>query len=395
MTLSEAYATLGLSEEATAADVKAAYRRRVVRAHPDRGGSASEFIKVRAAYEILLGFLKEAPTSAGARAPAGEAQGAAAARAEQDDDIPIPDDLRAVIDQIVAEFRQHQRWAEQETLAQLAAFEAHMTRYIQKATRAELRQFGGVFRTSWDAILRALFDRCNAQSDEILRRYESWYSESTQAVFDDMYRRDLLSFARRRRFWEVFLVLGAIAGALTVVIGWGEPRRWISIAVLAIAFGLAFLVHWRSARGRRKVRQKVEALSIVPFEIPRDAQFQTEATLRQGRRTTAALGMAGLFLGSAAAGGLAVPAAVAVAGAALGGAVDRLVNPTGRMRESMQAELMRFMSTARPQVVRYVMEAHQELLADVRLKITESYQERVKSTVKLLASPSVDRAAPR
>ena len=377
MTLSEAYHVLGLAADATPAEVKAAYRRRVTEAHPDQGGSAAEFIKVRAAYEILLAFLAQtAPRAAreGAREEAPE------------EEVPIPEDLRAVIDQIVAEFRQHQRWAEAETLARLAAFEAHMTNYVQTASRSELRQFSSVFRTSWDAILNALFIKCNGKSDEILQRYESWYTESTQAVFDDMYRKDLLSFARRRRFWEVFLVIGAIAGALTVVIGWGEPRRWISIALLALAFGISFLTYWRAARRRRKVRQKAEPLSVVPFEIPQNAQFPTEAALRRGRRTTATFGLTGLLLGSAASGGFAVPAVAAVAGAALGGAFDRFINPTGRMRESMQADLLRFMNMARPQVARYVLEAHQQLLDEVRAKITQSYEERVKSTVKLLTA---------
>jgi DnaJ domain len=377
MTLSEAYHILGLAADAKPAEVKAAYRRRVTEAHPDQGGSAAEFIRVRAAYEILLAFLAQtAPEAAWEGAP----------EEAPEEEVPIPEDLRVVIDEIVAEFREHQRWAEAETLAQLAAFEAHMTRYIQTASRAELRQFSSVFRTSWDAILNALFKKCNYRSDQILQRYESWYTESTQAVFDDMYRKDLFSFARRRSFWEVFLIIGAIAGALTVVIGWGEPRRWISVALLAIAFGISFLFYRRSARRRRKVRQRAEPLSVVPFEIPQNAQFPTETTLRRGRRTTATFGLTGLLLGSAASGGFAVPAVAAVAGAALGGAFDRFINPTGRMRESMQADLLRFMNMARPQVVRYVLEAHQQLLEEVRVKISESYEERVKSTVKLLTA---------
>ncbi len=118
MTLSEAYHILGLSADATPAEVKAAYRRRVTEAHPDRGGSAAEFIKVRAAYEILLAFLAQtAPEAAREGAP----------EEAPEEEVPIPEDLRVVIDQIVAEFREHQRWAEAETLAQLAAFEAHMT----------------------------------------------------------------------------------------------------------------------------------------------------------------------------------------------------------------------------------------------------------------------------
>ena len=287
---------LDLSTDASLADVKAAYRRKVAHVHPDRGGTASEFIRVRAAYEILRDFVRRQMPQAGREGAADEAA---------EDEVPIPEDLRAVVDSIVQEFRLHQQWAETETLAQLAAFEGDMTGYIQTASRSELRRFSDVFRTSLDARLSALFDKCNDRSDEIIQRYESWYTESTQAVLDDMYRKDLLSFARRVRFWEVFLILGAIAAALTVVIGWGEPRRWMSLAVLVVAFGLSYLVYWRAARRRRKVRQKVQPLSVVPFEIPGDARFPTEEALRQGRRTTAALGMTGLFLGSAASGGLA------------------------------------------------------------------------------------------
>ncbi len=107
---------------------------------------------MRAAYEIFLAFLAQT-------APEAAREGAPEEASEEE--VPIPEDLRVVIDQIVAEFRQHQRWAEAETLAQLAAFEAHMTKYIQTASRAELRQFSSVFRTSWDAILNALFEKCN------------------------------------------------------------------------------------------------------------------------------------------------------------------------------------------------------------------------------------------
>lgn len=378
MTLSEAYRILGLSTDATWAEVKTAYRRRVAEAHPDRGGSAAEFIRVRAAYEILLSFL-------GPGMPGGAPGGGAGAWTEEDE-VPIPADLRVVIDRIVGEFREHQRWAEAETLRQLATFQAHMTAYIRTAGRAELRSFSGVFRDSWNATVSALFTECNKKSDEILKRYESWYTQSTQAVFDDMYRKDLLAFAWRRRFWEAFAVVGAIAAALTIVIGWGPSRRWISIAMLAIAFGISFGVYWRSARRRRRVRETAEPLSVVPFELPANGRFATEQTLRRGRRTTAAFGAAGLFLGSAASTGLAVPAVAAVAGAALGGAFDRLVNPTGRMRQGMQADLLGFMDAARLQMVRYVLEAHQELLSEVSARITESYQERVKSTVKLLTA---------
>jgi hypothetical protein len=368
VTLHEAYQVLGLPRDATAVQVKAAYRRLVAQAHPDRGGNAAEFIKIRAAYEILAAFLKQGPP---------------------DDDIPVPADLRSVIDSIVGEFREHQRWAEAETLTQLGAFETRMTSYIQSASRGDLRQFSTTFRNSWDATIDSLFAKCNERCDTILQSYESWYTKSTQAVFNDIYRKELLRFAWRRQFWEVFVVLGAIAGALTVVIGWDGPvRRWISIALIVVAAVLSFLAYRWGARRRRKVREKVEPLSVVPFAIQRGAQFQTEAALRRGRRTTAALGLAGMFLGNAASGGFAMPIVGAVAGAAAGGAFDRLVNPTGQMRRNMQAELRRFMAVARPQVAGYVLEAHEQLLDEVRGQIVASYQERMRGTVKLLTAGS-------
>lgn len=366
MTLHEAYQVLGLSSDATAAQVKTAYRRRVAEAHPDRGGQATEFIRIRAAYEILSAFLDQGPP---------------------EDDIPIPLGLRDVIDSIVNDFREQQRWAEAETLAHLATFENHMSAHIAKASRGELRRFSETFSNSWTAVVAALFNKCNSRCDSVLQRYEAWYTENTQALFDSLYRKELFSFAWRRRFWEFFLVLGAIAGALSVVVGWDGPwRRWVSLGIILVAAGISFLLYrWRVRRSRR-IRERVEPLSVTVFEMDKNARFPTEATLRRGRVTTGALGLAGLFLGNAASGGLAVPVVGAVAGAALGGTVDRLLNPTARLRESMTVDLHRFMAMARPQVTAYVLEAHGQLLDEIRDQIVDNYRERVEDTLKLLTA---------
>jgi len=365
VTLQQAYETLGLARDADAAQVKAAYRARAAQTHPDGGGQTADFIRVRAAYEILLDVLRE-PTY-------------------DDSGAPVPADLRSVIDGVVRDFREQQQWAEAETGHRLQALEQKMAAYITTASRAELRQFSTTFRNSWDAVVGAVFEDCNSRCDTILEKYESWYTASTQAVFDDLYRRELLRFAWRRRFWEVFLVLGALAGGLSVVVGWTGPvRPWISAAMLVVALALAFLAHRWTARRERRVRERVEPLSVVPFVLPDGARFQTEAKLRKGRVTTGALGAAGMLLGNAASGGLAVPVVGALAGAALGGAVDRLVNPTARMRQEMQHDLRRFIAAAEPQMTAYVVETHRQLSSQVQDRIVENYQERVKGTVRLL-----------
>ena len=47
------FETLRVDPDADADEIEQAYRRRVMEAHPDHGGSASEFQKVRAAYEDI------------------------------------------------------------------------------------------------------------------------------------------------------------------------------------------------------------------------------------------------------------------------------------------------------------------------------------------------------
>jgi hypothetical protein len=387
MTLHEAYKVLGLPPEATAAQVKAAYRRLVAEVHPDRGGLTSDFIRVRAAYEILSDFLAERRPDGSPGPSAGGTATGGSPTDRPDDEIPVPPGLREVIDAIVNDFREQQRWAESETLAYLERFERNMQNHIRTASRSDLRQFSPTFGNGWDAVIKALFGACNSRCDDIVERYESWYTDSTRAFFDGLYRREVLRFPLRRRFWAVFVILGALAGALSVVVGWEGPwRRWVSVAMILVAAVIAFLVHWWTARRQRKGRDKVEPLSVVVFEFGESARFPTEAALRRGRLTTAALGLAGMFLGGAAVGGLAVPVVGAVAGAALGGAVDRFLNPTAQMRKSMEQDLARFMSAARTQVTAYVLEAHGELLEQVRGQIVDNYRGRVQESVKLLTA---------
>lgn len=49
-----AYETLGLTSSASVADVKRAYHRKALHAHPDKGGDTAEFQAIAAAYETLM-----------------------------------------------------------------------------------------------------------------------------------------------------------------------------------------------------------------------------------------------------------------------------------------------------------------------------------------------------
>lgn len=54
MSLSEARATLGVAPGASAAEIKAAYGRLIVRVHPDRGGAAGLAAHLNLARDVLL-----------------------------------------------------------------------------------------------------------------------------------------------------------------------------------------------------------------------------------------------------------------------------------------------------------------------------------------------------
>lgn len=54
MALAEAASTLGVPQSASRAEIEAAYRRLMVRVHPDRGGTAALAARLNAARETLL-----------------------------------------------------------------------------------------------------------------------------------------------------------------------------------------------------------------------------------------------------------------------------------------------------------------------------------------------------
>jgi len=74
-----AYGVLGISETATDAEVRQAFRDRAREAHPDRGGTKEEFRAIRAAYEQIL---RERQTSGHAPDPEAEKKEGAKGRRE-------------------------------------------------------------------------------------------------------------------------------------------------------------------------------------------------------------------------------------------------------------------------------------------------------------------------
>ena len=51
------YVVLGVSKNASDDEIKKAFRKLILKCHPDKGGDPTEFIKVRAAYDVLKTYV--------------------------------------------------------------------------------------------------------------------------------------------------------------------------------------------------------------------------------------------------------------------------------------------------------------------------------------------------
>lgn len=374
MTLNEAYSILGVERDAAFATVKEAYRRRALATHPDRGGDPRRFIRVQAAYEIVCGFLSEPMIEA---------------------DIPVPEELRGLIDAILRDFRVQLGHAEQSAGRFFDAFEAEMLAHVRTASRAELREFSAHFRREWHEGLERLFGGFNQECRSIVGRYDGWFSQFSETAFEDAFRAQWLRAVRGRRFWELLgglFVVGFLAG-MWLGDAWrggvGGPA-WSAGFVMGIACAtLAPCGYWLRARKRRATPRDLAPLEIQPFTLDERAEFQASHVLKQERRGTVSAGFTGLMLGDMIASGLAGPLLGAVAGLALGGVAGRMLNPTGVIRRSVENELHAFLPAARRSVTGYVLESHRRVIVDLHGEIVRNYEQRVRETARLLVGGSV------
>lgn len=371
MDLREAYSILGVERDAAFATVKAAYRSRALATHPDRGGDPRGFIRVQAAYEIVCGFLNEPMIEA---------------------DIPVPEELRGLIDAILRDFRVQLGHAEQSAGRFFDAFEAEMLAYACTASRAELRDFSIYFQHKWHGGLQHLFSGFNQECRSIVGRYDGWFSQFSETAFEDAFRVQWLRAIRGRRFRGLLgglFVVGFLAGMLLGDAwrsGVGGPF-WSAGFVMGIVCAASVPAgYWLRARKRRAAPRDLAPLQIQLFRLDDRAEFQASHALKQARKGTTAAGFTGFMLGDMIATGLAGPVLGAVAGLALGGVAGRVLNPTVVIRRSLESELHAFLPAARRSVTGYVLEGHRRVIVDLHGEIVRNYEQRVRETARLLSA---------
>lgn len=373
MNLTEAYEILELSGNASTQDIRKQYLKLVKLHHPDKGGDPKVFIKIQAAYEIL----KSMDSSA----------------AVESFDIPIPPDLRKIIDDIVFSFRKQYEEAETYCISKFDSFRAGMLSHISSASRGELRKFNERFVSSWNDLVNGMFSKFNSDCKALIRKYDTWFEDTMDEVFEDMYKSELKSYKKSGRFYAHVSVL-ATAGFLIGFYAWQSPVEFEKNSFMDILRGLGMalsysmaspLTWWIDCRSRKKSPQDVQVFDIVPFRLDSSVDFQGSKTLKRGRRGIAIAGYAGFGIANALTRGIGGPLLGGAAGLVIGGIADRIMNPTNKIREQIRIEFEKFSNSAKPELINHVLEVHQKLLSDLSEEIAANFEKRMRQTVLLLA----------
>ena len=374
MTLLEAYGILELCSTSSKDDIRNQYKKLVKLHHPDKGGDTREFIKVQAAYEIL----RSLDTS-------GQMESM---------DIPIPEDLRILINDVVTQFKRQYESAELFCSNQFDKFTQSMYSYIENASRSELRKSNEYFVGVWNTFLTDTFSKFNTDCLELLKKYETWFEKTMDEVFEDIYQKELKSFKRSPRFYFHILSLITI-GFLIGFFMWQLPQETENNHLLDIfrGIGMAFslcalspITWWFDCNLRKMAPKEINPFDVVPFRLDNGIDFRGSKSLKHGRTGTLVAGAAGFEVVNAFTSGIGGPLLGAAAGLVVGGIADRIMNPTKKIRQKIKEEFEVFANRAKPDMIKHVMEVHQNLLHNVSEDIVHNYENRIKETVLLLSN---------
>jgi len=383
VTIREARDILGVTSGTNEEAIRRAYRERVLKAHPDHGGSTAKFIRIRAAYEILLDCLQ---------VPVDE------------EDVSVPDELREIIDRMLRDFRRQEERSRERADQALRSFNAKITNEIDAVDRKELPRFDEYFRLEWNELLRQLFGSINADCQRLLGPYDAWLHRNTDAVIAADHERKIRRVRLLRKVLRTVLVLEALLVLVLVgVTGLrsGADTDFFMRVIFALVLSLFGFLAIRlvttvsTVPTRPSAFKGMKPLPITPFCIGTEHDFKGDNGVRGEQERNdgvlVSLGLAGAAVTSLFTVGIAGPLAAGLAVVASGSAVaavpegiNRLMKPTGKVKRQLAGEVQAFIEDNRAPILEVIAQGHQHLLGGVEDRMIRQYQSRVRSTVLLL-----------
>lgn len=364
MTIEEAYQILGLQFGASHEEVRAAYRRRARETHPDAGGSAQEFIRVQAAYEILCKF-----------------QG----MPKEGYDIPIPQELRKIIDQLMDEYLAEIARQRENCRAYMFNLRDELIWKVNVAPREKLAKFNQYFRQKWNSTIRELCRSVNSSCNQVIEKYENWFDDSMKDVHKQIQIDRFNHFIRSRKYF-ILSALPFLLGIVLAIMLHDKNGGWFMLTGFIVGILSAGIMALNSYMGRFSKPRRVETLDIAPFIAGRnDFVSYSSEVIREDIRAGRVAGVAGFILGDILTRGMAGP----IIGGLIGwGAVDvasRIVNPTAKIKAEIISELDKFILQVTPELEQYITQAQQGVYNDLREKIIRNYKSRVQKMATMIA----------
>ena len=362
MTLNEAYQFLGVTESSTSQEIKKAYRTKAILTHPDKGGSAKDFIMVQAAYEIICKFNIQA---------GGEG-------------LPIPDELKEVISQLVNEFQNKYISIEQDCNEKLNKLKVDLFTYIDRTPRRHLYEYNQHFISLWESTLRSLFHQFNQDCNNLLKKYETWFkpfTEDLELIFEKEYREEIKNYKHSPTFYIISVVWTFILGYII----FSTDASFLSQMGWLITLDSLFILGtWRLACLRNKKMANevthIQVLTTAPFSISSDADFEASSALKQGFNSSVMAAKIGAAIGFALGG----TAQGAIIGLAVSEIANRIMHSTSEVKSSLKIETGKFIDTVRPDIINYSLQSHQQFMAQIHDKVIQNYEARVKQSVKMI-----------
>lgn len=373
MTLTEAYQILGVKPGCSFEEVKTAYRKLLYIVHPDRGGRASDFIKVRAAYEILCHYYGKADQT-------------------KENDIPIPEDLKKIINEMVRDFTELKNQSNEIFESSFQSFRSYLRHIIQNVERSELKNFGKDFNKYWNEYITELFTELNERNTNLTKKYEQWLGYSLEDIFQEKLNYEMEHYLQRPQFYFQMVLFAGLGFLLSYLVFDFTTFLGLSLTILISSVSAYLSKPFWDRQCKHKIQQS-EMLDILKVSLFKKTNYPTfegtQSIFDDGKNLKNNYGWVGFAAGgifSGLQGNRAMPGAWigALVGYSIGEVAERIKFPTEQIRQSLDKEVSLLLDHNFTMIESRIHDAFTHELDNLSDDVKRHYESQIKKIVHLL-----------
>lgn len=232
----QAFTILQIPSTSSIDEIRKAYRELAKLHHPDRGGRVEDFIRIRAAYEILKQHYKDTDSD--------------------EFDIPIPEELEKLIREIVAGFYSLQDNAQSRVRYEFRKLKSKCLSEIRESSISGLSDFDRRLQKRIKNTIHSCFDKTSEDLENLLKGYDIWFTEKFKETFDTLYNFQRTRFYRAKSFKEYLMFSIIIALIFSHITAW-----IIFFPVVLVLMYIGYRYHLHSFK-RNEFLLKVSSFEI-------------------------------------------------------------------------------------------------------------------------------------